>query len=127
MYDTYTRVLPRDLFNESMLLKCLGKLTMLIEDELIPGLSYEHDTDVFKGFLVDHNEADFYTYAGNLEFLTLTGRGVRAFIRINERGSWPLILTVGDEHEYYPFNEEGEYQLAKDLFINEPWNSEDDE
>ncbi len=30
---TYHRVLPRDAFNEAKLLKCIGKLTLLIEDK----------------------------------------------------------------------------------------------
>ena len=39
---TYTRVVPRDLFNESQLLKCLGRLALLVEGGLgPPGLTFE--------------------------------------------------------------------------------------
>jgi hypothetical protein len=33
----YNRVIPRDLFNESKLLKCFGQLALLMHDGVIPG------------------------------------------------------------------------------------------
>jgi len=49
MNINYNRVIPRDLFNESKLLKCIGKLTLLIHDNLAPfGLKFEHDEEPFK-------------------------------------------------------------------------------
>lgn len=32
MTSSYRRVLPRDLFNEAKLLKCLGQLSLMIHD-----------------------------------------------------------------------------------------------
>ncbi len=36
---SYMRILPRDAFNEANFLKCLAKLTMDIEDGLLPFLT----------------------------------------------------------------------------------------
>ena len=48
MKAKYTRVLPRDLFNEAKLMKCMGLLTLLIHDELIPDcLKFEYDQEPF--------------------------------------------------------------------------------
>ena len=38
---TYQRVIPRDLFNEAKLLKCLGQLSLIAHDGLHPELSLE--------------------------------------------------------------------------------------
>ena len=44
----YTRVIPRDLFNEAKLLKCVGQLALLIHDGMQPvPMSLEHDGSSF--------------------------------------------------------------------------------
>ena len=35
IWAKYERVVPRDLFNEAILLKCMGKVCLLIEDRMI--------------------------------------------------------------------------------------------
>ena len=48
MKTNYTRVLPGDLFNEAKLLKCIGRLVLLIEDrESITGLTFQFDDAPF--------------------------------------------------------------------------------
>lgn len=45
----YRRVIPRDLFNEAKLLKCLGQLSLLIHDgKAPPALTVQHDGDEFR-------------------------------------------------------------------------------
>ena len=49
--EMYKRVLPRDLFNEAKLLKCLGRLCLLIEDDMCK-LEYDHDDEFAEGFVI---------------------------------------------------------------------------
>ena len=65
---TYKRVLPRDLFNESKLLKCAGKLICLIEDEVVSNVLYEHDTTFTQNFIVGQDQSDGSFYLHNLTF-----------------------------------------------------------
>ena len=53
---TYRRVLPRDLFNEAKLLKCLGQLALIIHDgqdsagQTVQGLLFMHVDEMDLGF-----------------------------------------------------------------------------
>lgn len=62
---SYIRVIPRDLFNEADLLKCLGKIVLDIEDGKLPWLSYHHDGDAFN---IVQNESNGAIYCANLQF-----------------------------------------------------------
>ncbi len=48
MSQEYTRVIPRDLFNEAKLLKCIGRLVLLIHDGDHNNISFEHDGEPFE-------------------------------------------------------------------------------
>lgn len=50
MSNNYQRVIPRDLFNESKLLKCIGRLILKIHDNdnLPAPMTFEHDGSPFK-------------------------------------------------------------------------------
>lgn len=99
------RVLPRDAFNDANLLKCIGKLTMLIEDGLIDWLQYEYDGGAFD---IRQDETSGATYVNNITFTTKSGQYVQHERPINSRDNWPLELIIGD-NTYYAFNEEGEF------------------
>jgi hypothetical protein len=44
----YTRVIPRDLFNEAKLLKCIGRLCLLIHDNQVPvPMRFKHNGSAF--------------------------------------------------------------------------------
>lgn len=103
------RVLPRDAFNDASLLKCIGKLTMMIEDGMLD-LKYEYDGEPFD---ICQDESDGSTFVRNIVFYTadvdgFTGRLIRHRRPMNSRDNWPLMLYLGDD-EYYAFNEKGEY------------------
>lgn len=67
---TYKRVLPRDLFNESKLLKVLGFLTMWIEDQMdfMEGVSYIYDTSQTDNFICGQDQADGAFFCKNVKF-----------------------------------------------------------
>lgn len=105
---TYKRVLPRDLFNEANLLKCIGKLTLMIEDGMIPWLSYHCDGDVFN---ICQHGADGSLYVANIQFFAHNQTLV--FWRpLNSREAWPLMLST-EEDEFEVFNDAGELVLKE--------------
>ena len=108
---SYKRVIPRDLFNESKLLKCLGKISLWILDRKIQGVLEEHDGQPFRIIQTE----DGALYVSNIEYTDTEGNSLHFSTPLNSRAQWPLELLYKDEL-YYPINEKGEYQLAKDLF-----------
>ena len=44
----YNRVIPRDLFNEANLLKCMGQLYLCLEAANLKYVYLEHDGDAFQ-------------------------------------------------------------------------------
>lgn len=101
----YKRVLPRDLFNEAKLLKCVGRLTLLIHDELtIYGFTFSHDG---KPFIIGRNESDgsitvlnIMFYINRIELIFKTS--------LNAKDNYPFYCEFESE-DYLVFNEDGEY------------------
>jgi len=67
---TYKRVLPRDLFNESKLLKVLGYLTMWIDEgfDCMDGVSYVYDTSQTDNFICGQDQSDGSFFCKNIKF-----------------------------------------------------------
>lgn len=104
---TYSRVLPRDAFNEAKLLKCVGKLTLMIEDGLLPAWHYHHDGDAFN---IVQNESDGSISVANITFWR-NKRQVHVVTPLNSKDAWPALMIDG-ENEYYLFSDAGEYMPA---------------
>ena len=111
---SYKRVLPRDLFNEAKLLKCIGKISLLIHDNKIKGLnlSYENNEE----FKILQNVSDGSLYIDNIDFSDNQGDRVEFSCGLNARNNWPLEMFYQGEY-YLPLNEKGEYQLDDHLFL----------
>lgn len=99
------RVLPRDAFNDANLLKCIGQLTLLIEEGRI-SLTYEYDGLPFN---ILQDPSDGSTYVENVRFYTSDGEFIHHKRALNSRDLWPLIL-VKDDEEYYVFDTTGVIQ-----------------
>lgn len=99
---SYSRVIPRDLFNEADLLKCYGALWIALERH--PRATLEQEDD-----------GPFQVVQGLSGELTL--RNVRLFVQgdaafeiyrpLNSREPWPLWLTDGNDVDLRVFTEEG--------------------
>jgi hypothetical protein len=89
---TYIRVLPRDAFNESKLLKCVGRLVLLIEDRKAPGWSYDFDGEPFQ---IEQDQNDGSIYVRNIQFIR-NGDPVALSSGLNSRAPWPLRDENGD-------------------------------
>src|SRR5690348_1131275 len=106
---TYTRVIPRDLFNEANLLKCLGRLWILLdetrghvaklgEEEQMPGV----------GFDIWQDDASGQIYCSNVPF-TVRGQRFDLMRPLNSRNQWPLYMIdpMGEHEEISVFTEDG--------------------
>lgn len=96
---SYIRVIPRDLFNEANFLKCLGQLSLLINDGLAPeGLSIQHQRPE-TGFEITIDAGSGDLIMSNM-FL-VSQNGCRAWLHrpLNSRDSWPLYIVDWDEDE----------------------------
>lgn len=100
----YTRVIPRDLFNEAKLLKCIGRLCLLIHDrQTVEGLTFEHDDKPFKIGLLDEGALTIK----NIIF-DLHGERLMFQTTYNSKCNWPL-FCVYDYCEYLVFDEAGQH------------------
>lgn len=91
----YTRVIPRDLFNEAKLLKGLGRLCLLIHDDLAPpGLRFEHDGEAFR---IRQYEDDGSLYAANVSFVWCDTVELDLRSPYNNTHAYPLFC---DSHAY---------------------------
>lgn len=95
---SYKRVLPRDLFNEAKLLKCLGQLALLIHDGKAPdGLSFEQDAMSCDGFDIDQDPFSGELYVDNLTLWFDLGEDairINLSTHYNSRDSYPLVYEI---------------------------------
>lgn len=94
---SYIREIPRDLFNEANLLKCLGKLWICLDNRSGHCASLDfnpfHPTAPFD---VWQSQDDGSISARNVLF-SVSGRTVRLYRPLNSREPWPLYADFDDE------------------------------
>jgi hypothetical protein len=92
---TYHRVIPRDLFNEASLLKCLGRLWILLDQrrDLSARLGAIEDPagteHTGEAFAIDQSPEDGSIYVRNLPF-RVRGEIFSLSRPLNSREPWPL-------------------------------------
>lgn len=107
----YTRVLPRDLFNEAGLLKCYGRLWILLDGNRDHAARFEtEDADVFD---IQQDESSGAIYVANVVF-TVRGERVQLTRPLNARSAWPLYANHEDD-AIAVFDEDG--SLSADMFL----------
>lgn len=107
---TYMRVIPRDLFNESKLLKCLGQLSLIAHDGLdcrrqrVERLIVEFEEGLEGDpFMIEQNEMSGALYCRTLR-VEVNGRLVSVASTYNSKSPFPLCF--GDNEEPV-FNDDG--------------------
>lgn len=105
---TYTRVIPRDLFNEANLLKCYGQLYLELEKLGLQDL-LSSDGGAFR---VVQDPSD-----GSLTLANVRLPGVRLSRPLNSRGAYPLWLHVDDEQEFEIFEIDGAFTAETQAFM----------
>lgn len=91
---TYIRVIPRDLFNEADLLKCLGRL--YIELETAGKHKARFDVEDVPSFDIRQNLGDGSISVVNLPFM-IGRRRFYLFRPLNSRKPWPLMIERDDD------------------------------
>jgi hypothetical protein len=94
MTTNYRRVIPRDLFNEASLLKCLGRFWIETERFQPKHVTIEHDGEAFD---VWQDESDGNLSVRNVEFY-INGTPHHLRRRLNSREPWPLELHDGEDY-----------------------------
>ncbi len=104
---SYQRVIPRDLFNEAKLLKCLGQLSLIIHDGVkVPrGLALNHFAED-EGFCIEQCPDSGALYCRNLEFIC-DGWEFSLSAPHNSKDAYPLRFVRDEENEGRVFNEDG--------------------
>lgn len=111
MSYNYNIVLPRDAFNQAKLLKCLGRLTLLIEDRLAPEwISYELKYP-YNQFVFSLND-DNRLFCENLvfEIKGIPHQRHIVYSVYNSKDNYPLVLELGNDFSPINiFNEDGSF------------------
>ena len=113
----YSRVIPRDLFNEAKLLKCMGQLCLKIHDGELH--EYEpqvlHDGDPFKIELLD--DGSLYILNIRINFF----HSISAFFKTTQNSKLPYPFFLIDEEyvEYRVFNDDGSFHEDFLLFLKD--------
>jgi hypothetical protein len=101
----YFRALPRALFNESTLKKCMGRLTLLIHDRMAPaGLKFDYESEPFD---VGQWEGEGSLSIGNIS-IYIGDHKLLLKSPLNSRERYPLVCFFNDE-EYVVFDDDGEF------------------
>lgn len=90
---TYARTIPRDLFNEGDLLKCLGRLWIVLEQN--PGHRAELSHATGHIFTIVQDPSDGAISCSTVT-LTVDGVVTPLFRPLNSRYAWPLWARTGD-------------------------------
>ena len=109
----YNRVLPRDLFNEAKLLKCLGQLCLLIHEGKC-SLKVFHDTKYWEGFTVLQDPGDGDIFVANLVIYTKSGKLISVDTGLNAKEPYPMTFSFGAVAEQPLFTDDG--QLSPEYF-----------
>jgi streptogramin lyase len=104
---SYTRVIPRDLFNEANLLKCLGRLWICLENNpraILGDNDAEHGGEPFH---IEQSDDDGSISVTNVP-LHINGFQWRLSRPLNSREAWPLWMTSPDDETHEPvFDDNG--------------------
>jgi hypothetical protein len=92
---TYRRVVPRDLFNEGDLLKCYGRVWILLQGGAFDASLGEGEGDPFD---IQQDESDGSLSIPSLPF-TIRGAVWRLWRPLNSREPWPLRASSPDEEQ----------------------------
>jgi len=100
---SFRREIPRDLFNESKLLKCMGQLALILHDGMGVRwpLTLEHDEESFAGFLIEREFGHDGLFVANMRLL-LDGEEVPVYTAYNSKEPYPLyFIKDGDDGEVF--------------------------
>jgi hypothetical protein len=95
---SYLRVIPRDLFNEANLLKCLAHLWLILERDHYQA---EFGVESVDEFMIEQDPNDGSISVVNVPF-SVRGKPARLSRPLNSRQPWPLYLEMIDDQDFDP-------------------------
>ena len=95
---TYEGVLPRDLFNEAKLLKCMGRLVALLIHEGKLPLAIAHDAEQSHRFLIEQDRSSGDIFVSNMTVTRPDGSGLDFSSLLNSRRAYPLVCIDPESH-----------------------------
>lgn len=115
----YNRVIPRDLFNEAKLLKCMGHLCLKIHDHMTPIVmeidEEQEDGEPIEAFNIGLMD-EGYLAIDNL-YIRIKDRPYLFKTQYNSKANFPLFIQ-DDDCEYRVFDERGEWDSEFLEFCN---------
>jgi len=105
---SYQRVIPRDLFNESSLLKCYGQIYINLEKMGLDNLLVYSDLSTTEGFGIVEDDSDGSTHIKNIN-LIVKGEPVIFWRPLNSRDPFPLYANHYDAENIDVFNDDGSF------------------
>jgi len=120
-YDNHNRVIPRDFFNESKLLKCMGQLALKILDGRVPeGITIEIEESGEAFNIALSNEYDCL-YVTNYP-ITVNGENVFFGTTYNSKALYPMVC-YDDDVEFNVFDDQGNFtNKFIEQFVNQTEN-----
>ncbi len=96
----YKRVIPRDLFNEAKLLKCLGMIALIAHEKGLPNSWTLEHRNGWEAFTIQQDNSDGSLYCGNV-FLrhTPTAKTLLFNTPLNSREPHPLYIIRQSDDE----------------------------
>lgn len=103
--DNYNRVIPRDLFNEAKLLKCVGRLCLMIHNNQTPvDMNFEHDGAEFEIIMLPGGSLCISNV-----LISIKGLEKTFATSYNSKSNYPFFIIDDEEGEIYIFNENGDF------------------
>lgn len=105
--SNYERVLPRDLFNEASLIKCVGRLWILLDEK--SGHDARIEEESVPMFDIVQDDASGSISIANLTF-TIAGVRHQLVRPLNSRNTWPLWVEREEDPDFEAvevFDEQG--------------------
>lgn len=103
----YIRVIPRDLFNESKLLKCLGRLALLHHEGRDEGKLQIRHTNPSHGFIIMQDPSDGSIFCKNIHVIA-NKKKIHLASSLNCKSTYPLTFQIDDEISDV-FDDEGQF------------------
>lgn len=115
---TYHRVAPRDIFNEANFMKCIGKLTLIMHDTGLEGITFNQDDYAEFGLPMGLDE-----YTGGLVvhgMFVAHGKFLSIHRPINSREPWPVFIEDDDGDSIGIFTDDGELSEEFKQWLEKP-------
>lgn len=104
--ENYSRVIPRDFFNEAKLLKCMGLLALNVLDGKQPEntvISISDNDEPFNVVLLDDGHLTVINYPVKINGIEVVFKST-----YNSKSNYPLLAEYQD-CEYVVFDEQGQW------------------